>query len=171
MKSIYHKNVSKVGFLKSTNKGQQVMLKRLLVEETIKLNENVTNWKEGVQLGGELLENAGIIDGSYIQAMIQAIENLGPYVVIAPGIALPHARPEDGAKEIGLSLVTLSTPVCFGHEKNDPVSIIVCLSAIDQTSHLQVLSELSTYLNDRRFVSLVKKTKKKEEILTYLHNV
>src|SRR5690625_1510016 len=147
------------------------MLKRLLVGETIKLNESVANWKEGVHVGGELLKDAGIIDGSYIRAMIQSIENLGPYVVIAPGIALPHARPEDGAKEIGLSLVTLSTPVCFGHEKNDPVSIIVCLSAIDHSSHLQVLSELSTYLNDRRFVSLVKETKKKEDILTYLNNV
>ena len=49
----------------------------------------------------------GTIEERYIDGMIETVKNLGPYIVIAPGVALPHARPEDGVIEPSMSLVTL----------------------------------------------------------------
>jgi PTS system ascorbate-specific IIA component len=45
---------------------------------------------------------------------------------------MPHARPESGALKLGFSLVTLKNPVRFGHQTNDPVDILLCLSAANK---------------------------------------
>ncbi|MEM4666305.1 MAG: PTS sugar transporter subunit IIA [Thermofilum sp.] len=82
------------------------------------------NWEEAVRLAGKLLAADGIVEERYVEAMVQVTRELGPYAVIAPGVALPHARPEDGAKEVGLSIVTLREGVNFG-SPNDPVYIVI----------------------------------------------
>lgn len=81
--------------------------------------------------------------------MISAVEEFGPYMVIAPGIAIPHARPEDGALAVGLSLITLDTPVNFGNPENDPVSLVICLCSTDSESHLDALARLVSLLEDK----------------------
>ena len=70
------------------------MLNSYLTKDRIKLKINASNWQEVVSEVGEIMYKAGDIDATYIDAMRNAIEDLGPYPVIAPGIALLHARPE-----------------------------------------------------------------------------
>lgn len=135
---------------------RQPVLKDLLTEETIELNVNANNWEEAVRAGGRLLLDAGKIEERYIDAMIRTVKQLGPYIVIAPGIAMPHARPEDGAKEVGMSLITLKNPVNFGHQQNDPVKIVVCLCAVDNSSHIKALSQLVKFLNDEEMINKLK---------------
>jgi transcriptional antiterminator/mannitol/fructose-specific phosphotransferase system IIA component (Ntr-type) len=141
-----------------------IMLKDLLVEETIELNVEADNWQDSVNKGGKLLEEAGKIDETYTKAMITSVEELGPYIVIAPGIAMPHASSKDGVHEVGLSLMTLTEPVNFGHPENDPVDIVLCLATTDHTSHLNALKDLMAFLNDPSFIELLKNGTK-EEIL------
>ncbi|MFO6427822.1 PTS sugar transporter subunit IIA [Escherichia coli] len=47
----------------------------------------------------------------YYQAILDGVEQFGPYFVIAPGLAMPHGRPEEGVKKTGFSLVTLKKPL------------------------------------------------------------
>lgn len=144
------------------------LLKDLLTERTIKLNVEVKDWEEAVKVGGELLEKDGAIEHRYIDAMINSVKEIGPYIVIAPGIAMPHARPEAGAKKIGMSLITLKNPVNFGNKENDPVKIVVCLCAIDHSSHLKALSELVELLGDERFISTLLNSSSQDEIFNYI---
>lgn len=141
-----------------------IMLKDLLVEETIQLHVDAEDWKDSVRKGGGLLEEAGKIDRTYTNAMISSVEELGPYIVIAPGIAMPHASSKDGVHEVGLSLMTLTEPVNFGHPDNDPVDIVLCLAATDHTSHLNALKDLMAFLNDPSFIDLLKNGTKEEII-------
>lgn len=145
------------------------MLKELLVSETVNTNVGVSNWEEAIKRGGKLLADNGYIEESYIDAMINSVKELGPYIVIAPGIAMPHARGEDGVNKIGFSLITLEEPVNFGHEKHDPVSIVVCLAATDHSTHLRALSDLVTYLNDEVFIQFLKETDSPEEVIKYIN--
>lgn len=144
------------------------LLKDLLTEKTIKLNVEVKDWEEAVRIGGELLEKDGAIEHRYIDAMINSVKEIGPYIVIAPGIAMPHARPEAGAKKIGMSLITLKNPVNFGNKENDPVKIVVCLCAVDHSSHLKALSELVELLGDERFISTLLNSSSQDEIFNYI---
>jgi mannitol/fructose-specific phosphotransferase system IIA component (Ntr-type) len=78
---------------------------------------------------------------------------------------MPHARPEEGALDIGLSIVTLKEPVVFGHPKNDPVKIVVGLCAIDHQSHLKALTELADILMDEKKVERITSAETAEQIL------
>ncbi|MDT2762304.1 BglG family transcription antiterminator [Aerococcus urinaeequi] len=128
------------------------MLKELLTDETIELNQTANNWQEAIRIGGNVLKNKGIVEETYIDAMIAAVEEFGPYIVIAPNIALAHASSKEGVNEIGLSLITLEEGVEFGSKENDPVKIVLCLAATDHNTHLKALSELVNILDDKKFI-------------------
>ena len=75
--------------------------------------------------------------------------------VIAPGIALAHAKPADSVIATGMSLVTLAEPIVFGNEANDPVQLVFGLCAIDHDSHIEMLAELSNLLSDNDAVNIL----------------
>lgn len=150
---------------------EKPMLKDLLTLETVKTKLNVSDWEEAIRVGGELLKNAGYIEESYIEAMINSVKEFGPYIVIAPGIAMPHAKAEHGVKKTGFSLITLKNSVKFGHKKNDPVDIVICLASIDHSTHLRALSDLVNYLNDEKFLGVLKNSTSPEMIINYIKEV
>ncbi|AEA01591.1 MULTISPECIES: PTS sugar transporter subunit IIA [Aerococcus] len=110
------------------------------------LQIDLDNPEAAIQFGGNLLEVDGLITPAYTQAMLDRYRDQGPYFVIAPGIAFPHARPEEGALATGFSLVTFKQPIVFSHPTNDPVHLMLCLSATDSQKHLEALMQLAELL-------------------------
>ncbi|WP_125573745.1 BglG family transcription antiterminator [Levilactobacillus huananensis] len=145
------------------------MLKDLLTENTIETNVHVNNWEEAIRHGGRIIERTGGINSTYTEAMVAAVKKFGPYIVIAPHIALAHASSKDGVNEISMSLCTLDQGINFGNKENDPVNIVICLAAIDHHSHLRALSELVTNLSDSSFMNMLM-TSDREEIVQYIQN-
>jgi PTS system ascorbate-specific IIA component len=80
--------------------------------------------------------------------MIRMIDEHGPYVVIAPGLALAHARPGPEVLADGIAVVTLATPVDFGHPYNDPVSVVLALAVDAADAHVALVAELANLFND-----------------------
>jgi len=122
------------------------MLADYIDASMIKLQVQADNWQDAVRQGGELLVVAGKCEDRYVDAMVDAVETMGPYMVLAPGLALAHARPEDGVLELGMSVITLKTPVEFGSELNDPVSLIISFGGVDKESHIGMLQSLAKFL-------------------------
>ena len=63
------------------------------------LQQEAGSWEEAVRLAGGLLERQGHIDPSYTEAMVNMVKELGPYIVIMPGVALAHARKQCDEKQ------------------------------------------------------------------------
>lgn len=141
------------------------MLKDLLTADTISLGISANTWEEAVRLSGNLMVKAGCVEPEFVDAMVGFVKANGPYVVIAPGIAIPHARPEDGVKKMCISLITLANPVEFGSEDNDPVDLVIGLAAIDNSSHLDALAELIEILGDNQKQSIIRNAKSASEIM------
>ena len=118
------------------------MLKDMLQPENIRLGVAAQGWEEAVRQCGNILVERGYVEPRFVEAMVKLVQENGPYIVIAPGLAFPHARPQDGAKVAGLSLIRLLKPVEFGNEDNDPVRLVIALSATDNSSHIDALAEL-----------------------------
>ena len=140
-------------------------LSDLLTDDVIAVNVSASDWKDAIRKSGELLLNIGVIEPRYIDAMIKFCKEYKAYIVIAPGIALPHARPEDGVKRICLSLITLKEPVRFGHPQNDPVDLVIALGAIDNKSHIKALGQLAKVLMDKETLKAIRSAQTKEDIL------
>lgn len=140
----------------------------MFTPETIALRVPATDWEEAVRAAGQLLVANGAAEPRYIDGMIRTVRELGPYIVIAPGVALPHARPEEGALREGYALVTLAQPVTFGNPDNDPVQVVIAFCAPDASAHLESLRVLAKYLERTDFVPRLLAAKSAEEVLVYL---
>lgn len=119
-----------------------------LPAEAIHLGATVDDWRAAVRLAGEALERSGATLAAYQDEMIRMIDEHGPYVVIAPGLALAHARPGPAVLADGLAIVTLATPVDFGHPHNDPVRVILGLAIESPREHLAAVAALANVFND-----------------------
>ena len=119
----------------------------MLAASHIKVGVKVTTWEEAIRAAGELLVDARSCTAEYIKAMIAAVEELGPYIVITPHVALAHARPSSHVNQTDMSLVVLDKAVAFGSAANDPVKLVFAFCAVDDEGHLQQLSKLAANLN------------------------
>lgn len=120
----------------------------LLPDRAIWIGAVATDWREAIRRAGDALAASGAVTDAYTDEMIATVEALGPYIVIAPGIALAHSRPSLAVLRSGLSIVTLSRPVDFGHRTNDPVRLVVGLAAPDDAGHVDALAALAEFLVD-----------------------
>jgi PTS system ascorbate-specific IIA component len=109
---------------------------------------SVKDWREAIAVAGAALVATGATTTAYTGEMIETIENLGPYVVVAPGFALAHARPSAAVLKTGVSWVSLAEPVEFGNQANDPVQLVIALAAQNHDSHLDLMALLASFLQD-----------------------
>lgn len=124
-------------------------LSSLLEPSRIRVDAQVNDWKEAIRLAGGLLEDDRVIEPAYTQAMIDTVVDKGPYIVIAPGFAFAHARPSAAVHDTAMSWVRLATPVEFGHKRNDPVSLVVALAAVDDSAHTKAMAQLARIIGDK----------------------
>lgn len=120
----------------------------LLPVEHIQLLEAATDWKDSIKLAAEPLLASGFIKKDYIMMMVRNIEKMGPYIVISPKVAIPHARPEDGVNKLSMSLLKLTKEVPFSEENKHQIQLIIILAAIDGETHLKAISQLSRMFSD-----------------------
>lgn len=146
------------------------MLADYLNESLIKLQARAEDWQDAVRQGGALLVAAGKCEARYVDAMVDAVRTMGPYMVLAPGLALAHARPEDGVLELGLSVITLATPVEFGSQTNDPVSLIISFGGVDKESHVGMLQALARFLMVEDNQTFLRRSSSVPEVLAAFKN-
>ena len=137
---------------------------RLIASGTISVNQRVEDWEAAVRLGGEMMRKAGLIEESYIDAMVDNHKTIGPYYILAPGIAMPHAKPENGVLKTGYALLTLSQPVEFGDEENDPVDILIFAGAVNREEHNQeAVPQIAEICDNEKYIDALRASKDKAE--------
>lgn len=139
-----------------------------LPDAAIQLHATAANWRAAVELAGACLTRAGASEPSYADEMIRMIDQHGPYVVIAPGLALAHARPGPGVLGDGLAVVTLATPVSFGHPHNDPVQVVLALAVHSPEHHLRMIAELANLFNDSDAVERLAQAESADQVRAIL---
>jgi mannitol/fructose-specific phosphotransferase system IIA component (Ntr-type) len=140
-------------------------LKELLSPDRVAVGVVAADWQEAVQAAGQLLVDTGGAEERYIEGMIKTTKELGPYIVIAPGLAIPHSRPEDGVIQACMAVVSLSTPVSFGNEENDPVKVLIAFGAKDHEEHIQALGQMTEILSVPENLEALKAAGTAQEVL------
>ena len=108
----------------------------LLVADQMKLQKRAASWRLAIEMAAQpLVENNSIHQG-YVKAMIEAVENFGPYMVFIPDVAVVHASPSAGVIKEGLSILTLAKPVVLGDRQGASVSCFIVLATVEKESQL-----------------------------------
>ena len=137
-------------------------------EGSILIKDSVEDRSSAISLVGDLLVSSGKATSTYVASMLEAVEIFGPYIVIAPGIALAHGKPSDAVLETGLSLLILEQSIEFQHSQNDPVRLVFGLAATDHESHLELMAELAEFLSAHENISSLLRCSDSEQVLSLL---
>ena len=148
---------------------EEKMLTDLLPPEAITLDVECGDWQGAIRASAEYLLRIGSINENYVEAMIRNVKENGPYIVLAPGFALPHEALNAGASKVGMSLVRLKTPVPFGKEEMDPVEWLCCLSAIDKEIHLKAMFRLVNLFYNPAFRKEIQQSRTGEEVFKIIN--
>lgn len=124
------------------------MFKELIAKQRIVFAESFDRWEDAIRAAAQPLLRDGAIEESYIDDMIASVNKFGPYIVIAPDVAMPHAQGGTGVKETSISFMKVNSPVSFGTTSEHDARLIFVLASIDNNSHLDMLQALVGAISD-----------------------
>ncbi|WP_372378067.1 PTS sugar transporter subunit IIA [Vibrio natriegens] len=124
------------------------MLNILITENRVQIVDSVSSWEESVRLLCTPLLDDGSIEPRYVDEIIKTTNEIGPYYVLAPNIAMPHARPENGVNKSGLAILVVRDGVNFNSEENDPVKLLLLLAANDSDKHIELIQSISEFFGN-----------------------
>lgn len=127
----------------------------LFSEKDIFFKDKVSDWEEAVMVAGKPLVERGDLTDHYLEAIIKVNKTYGPYSVVAPGIALLHAKSTDGVNNLCIGLMLLKNGVNFNAKAYDPVNIVFIIGLSDSHSHLSALQDLINIIRSKGFTESI----------------
>lgn len=124
------------------------MISTWLPATNIQIIDRVADWQQAVEISAQPLLAQEAINPDYLNAIFNSHQELGPYYVLAPGLAMPHARPEQGAVKNGLSLLHIKQGVSFEADENDPIYVVLMLCAVSGDEHIRMITALAEIFCD-----------------------
>lgn len=140
------------------------LLDELLTKETYQYSQEKMGWKDAIRFAAAPLLGQQKITAHYPEAMIQKVEEFGPFINLGKGIAIPHARPDDGVNEVGMSMLVLEQPTYLLDDPTQEIRLLICIAAVDNETHLKALAHLTTILRDNESVQKLLASKNYDEI-------
>lgn len=137
----------------------------------VRRGAHANHWREAVEIAGGMLVEAGCVRPGYTKKLIDVIDKFGPYIVIAPGLALVHAQPSADSLKRGLVAVTFPDGVNFGHAHYDPVGLVVAISTMNPSQHLDVVAGIANGLDgDDTLVLSAVRAKSDQDLVDLIQN-
>lgn len=140
------------------------MERKLIEKDFIQTMECVSSWKEAIKIAAKPLLEHHCIEESYIDAMIQTVIDLGSYIVIAPYIAMPHARSDGRVLKNSISILKLKEPVYFDSDESSKATFIMPIACVDNENHLTMLAKVAEILGDPDTMEKILQTDEKEKL-------
>lgn len=142
------------------------MLKELVEKKRYSFHEGFDDWRDAVRAACQPLIDDGSIKTIYPDEIIKKVEELGPYIVIAPNLCIPHAQEGVGVNETAMCFMKTEKPVHF--DPNDPekdARVFVVLASTDNNIHLQNLALLVETMSDEEKFEKILEAKTPEDLI------
>lgn len=143
------------------------MLRTFVEKEHFKFARKASDWKEAVRMSCECLEADGTVEENYKEDIIRCVEKHGPYIVIMPNVALPHAQEGAvGVNKTAIAFLKLEEPVSFedGNPEKD-AQLFFTLASCNPNQHLDNMMRLSEMLMNEEVVTALTKAMTPEDLL------
>jgi len=161
-------------YFKNNNKAlsfekRQPRFLEILKNGRIKIAEGNYQWQEAIRISGRELIEAGSIEKRYLDCIISQLLYYGPFMFLMQGIILAHAKPEDGVKEMDVSMTIFKNPVYFSEYYQ--AKIVITLAVEDQSKHLQILNDIMTIFEEGNNIESISSMNSEKEILYTMERV
>ncbi|WP_342269232.1 PTS sugar transporter subunit IIA [Spiroplasma endosymbiont of Aspidapion aeneum] len=144
-------------------------LNYLIENDTIKVKIKANDWQDAINKCFEKLLKNNVVNNAYISEIISSTIKLGPYYIICPNVAMPHANPKFGSFGNAFSLITLDEPVFFDDK---PINILIGFSAKNDKNHLEIaLPQICAVFENTNIVNQICKANNKKEIINIINKI
>ena len=153
------------------NQNERLTVQDLLEEQNIVIYSKDLRYMQAIPIAAQPLLSSGKITSHYIRAIQELAETYGPYMVVARGVALIHANPSDGVKQMCMGMLVSKQGIYFGHPNFDPVHIVIVLGVINGQMHSVMLDQLRKLFKDPDFVYSLLNTETRSEVLNEVNKL
>lgn len=116
-------------------------------DDAFTIHFDLCDWQQAIDFSMAPLLGHDIIEPRYVAAIKRSTQQNGAYYILTPEVAMPHARPEEGALDTALSITLLPQGVYFS-EDSPRVKVLIGLAAKDADSHINAIRLLSEMFCD-----------------------
>jgi PTS system ascorbate-specific IIA component len=144
-----------------------LLLKTIVEKKHYLFAESAKDWRDSIYMGCKPLEADGTIDPVYADEIIACVEEHGAYIVIIPGICIPHSM--EGAKGVNktaIGFMKIEEPVSF--DDSDPektATVFFTLAAADHDAHIANMQQLFQMLENDSLLEELFDVKSPEDLL------
>ena len=148
---------------------KQPGLIEFLQAKKIIITKEKFSWQEAVRYAGKVLQDAGSIEKRYLDTVISQLQYYGPFMFVAPGLILIHAKPEDGANRLDVSMTIFKNPVVFSPFYQAKVAITLATEVREK--HLRIIKEIMAVFSVESRIDAISKLEDDISIIDYLQEI
>ncbi|MDY5271412.1 PTS sugar transporter subunit IIA [Tractidigestivibacter sp.] len=146
-----------------------MLLKEIVEKRRYAFTEGPLDWRQALRECCKPLEEEGLVDPVYADVIIKNVEKHGPYIVLVPGVAMPHTTENaQGCNGTGIGFMRCAQPVHFdeeGHSPEKDAQIFFTLCSTNQAEHFQNMQRLMAVLTNDEAVEKLKSAITAEDLL------
>lgn len=135
------------------------ILSEIIELNHIKFIDSCDSWENAIRESCQPIEEDGSVEKVYGEKIIECVNEYGPYIVIAPKIALPHHQEKaEGVNKTAISFMKVKKPVEFDKDDRElDANLFFTIASKDHNEHIDNLTALSEILvNDDIVEDLLK---------------
>lgn len=142
------------------------MLKEIVENGYYSFADHFDHWEDAIRASYAPLLNKNVVEDVYVQAVIDCVNKYGPYIVIVPGIAMPHSTEGAvGCNGTAISFMKVEKDVDFDPEDEDKkAKLFFSLAAVDHEQHMQNIQALMDTLMNEEIVEALNNAKSIEDL-------
>ncbi|WP_425379739.1 PTS sugar transporter subunit IIA [Spiroplasma endosymbiont of Stenodema calcarata] len=129
------------------------------------IKKPIKKWEEAIKVGSNLLIENNYVQNDFPTKIIKITNDLGPYYILAPKLALLHIMPDSTILKTGISFTYFKIPVAFQEEKKYHIKYCLALSAEDNFSHIELLQQIAKLFAKKEFLTDIKKCSSTIELI------
>ena len=132
-----------------------MLLTQMLDAGHVNFKARCADWQSAIHAACEPLVASGAVDAAYADEIIASIERYGPYVVIAPDIAMPHAQGNAASvHQTAVSFMKVHEAVAFDlDDRGKDARLFFTLASKNHERHLENMSMLAVMLDNEALIA------------------
>ncbi|MGZ9755801.1 PTS sugar transporter subunit IIA [Mycoplasma sp. 246B] len=134
----------------------------------LEFRKDITDWKQAIHIGVKMLVENKKATWKLEEMILESTATYGAYYVLEKGLALVHAPAGEHCIEPATSTLILDKEIVFNDQEDKVAKIIITLSAPDNDSHFQLISQFAQYFMDVDFKSKALAVSDKSEFINLL---
>ena len=142
-----------------------------MIDEIIKnglydFYDEIDTWQEAIEKSCKKLIEKDIVTEEYPEQVIKTVEKYGPYIVLIPGVAMPHCQENaKGVNDTAVAFMKVEKPVVFDEgDRDKDARLFFTIASENSEKHLNNIAQLSDILCNEEIVEAFNQAKNLDDL-------